>query len=406
MIAARRATFAVLLTVLAALGASPAEAKPDTLILISIDGFRADYLGRGQTPTLSGLAREGVAAAMRPSFPSLTFPNHYTLVTGLWPDHHGIVDNTMTDPVLGRFTMKASLDPRWWDGAEPLWVTADEQGLRTATMFWPGSDREIRGHRPDYYRTYDQSVPGDARVDQVLIWLDLPPAQRPTFLTLYFDTIDTAGHAYGPDSPQMNAALGSVDVSIKRLVDGLRARGGLDHTNIIIVADHGMASVSADRLVYLDDVAGADAIHMGWGPTVGVAIDPSAPAGAEAKLLALRDHARCWKKADVPPELHYGTNSRIPPIVCTADVGWLLTTHAMVAKRPMTEHGAHGYRPDAPEMAALFLAHGPAFRTGVRLKPFDNVDVQPLMAELLRLKVAKGDGSAVTFRAALSDIRD
>jgi predicted AlkP superfamily pyrophosphatase or phosphodiesterase len=378
-------------------------AKPDTVILISIDAFRADYLDRGQTPTLSGLAHDGVRAAMRPAFPSLTFPNHYALVTGLFPDHNGIVDNKMTDPVLGHFTMAHSSDPRWWNEAEPLWVTADKQGLRTATMFWPGSDDEIRGYRPDDYRKFDQSVTSDQRVDQVLTWLDVPPDQRPTFVTLYFDVVDTAGHGFGPDSPQLNAVLSQVDGSIGRLVDGLKARGELDHTNIIVVADHGMANVSADRLVYLDDVAPPSAMTViGWGPTQGVIIAPDAPTDTEGKLLALRDHARCWRKADIPPELHYGTNPRIPPIICSADVGWLLTTHAMVAQMGgMKEKGAHGYRPDAPEMAAIFIAHGPAFRAGITLPSFDNVDVQPLMAKLLGLAIPKGDGTADPFTPAL-----
>jgi predicted AlkP superfamily pyrophosphatase or phosphodiesterase len=401
----QRAAVAVLLCALTVLGVSaPAAARPDTLILISIDGFRADYLGRGETPTLSRLAREGVTAPMRPAFPSLTFPNHYTLVTGLWPDHNGIVDNVMVDPVLGRFTMKDSLDQRWWGEADPLWVTADEQGLRTATMFWPGSDREIDGHRPDYYRAYDQSVSGDARVDQVLAWLDLPPGQRPTFLTLYFDIVDTMGHRGGPDSPALNAALRSTDASIARLVDGLAARGALDHTNIIIVADHGMASVSPDRVVYLDDGISPSAVHLiTSGTSAGVVIDPNAPAGTQAALLAPRPHAHCWEKAHVPPELHYGSNPRIPPIVCLADVGWMLTTHELVAQgRGVRENGAHGYSPAAPEMAAIFIAHGPAFRAGIALPAFDNVDVQPLMAKLLGLTVAKGDGTAATFTPALT----
>ena len=157
------------------------------------------------------LAKDGVqAASMQPSFPTLTFPNHYTLVTGLRPDHNGIVDNTMFDPRLGRFSLgnrKAVGDGRWWDEGTPIWVTADQHGLRTATMFWPGSEAEIHGHRPDYWQPFDDSVTADQRVDQVLAWLDLPPDRRPRFLTLYFDAVDHAGHKYGPGSPQEDAAL-------------------------------------------------------------------------------------------------------------------------------------------------------------------------------------------------------
>jgi predicted AlkP superfamily pyrophosphatase or phosphodiesterase len=394
------------LLVFASLEPSPAAAaKPDMLILISIDGFRADYLSRGRTPNLSRLAAQGVTASMRPSFPSITFPNHYTLVTGLRPDHHGIVDNTMRDPVLGNFTMAKSQDPRWWDEAEPLWVTADKQGLRTATMFWPGSDDVIRGRRPDEYRLYDHGVRADQRTDQVLAWLDAPPEQRPSFVTLYFDMVDGVGHVAGPDSPDVDVALHATDAAIGRLVEGLSSRGLLDRTNIIIVADHGMAAVSPDRLIYLDDVAGAAAIDVvSWGANAGVIVKPDAPAGAEHKLLAIDTHARCWRKTDIPRELHYGSNPRIPPIVCSADVGWLLITHEIMTQRggALHEKGAHGYQPDVPEMAAIFIAHGPAFRPGTTLPTFDNVDVQPLMAKLLGLTVPNGDGTAATFHAALA----
>ena len=181
-----------------------AASEPAPLLLISIDAYRYDYIDRGLSPNLEMLARHGVqAASMQPSFPSLTFPNHYTLVTGLRPDHHGIVDNTMFDPHLGKFSLgnrKAVSDGRWWDEATPIWVTADQHGMRTATMFWPGSEAAIHGHRPDYWRPFDDSVSADQRVDQVLAWLDLPPATRPRFLTLYFDAVDHAGHKHGHDA--------------------------------------------------------------------------------------------------------------------------------------------------------------------------------------------------------------
>jgi predicted AlkP superfamily pyrophosphatase or phosphodiesterase len=383
--------------------ASPALAKPDLLILVSIDGFRADYLSRGQTPVLASLAAQGISAAMRPAYPSETFPNHYTLVTGLYPDHHGIVDNTMDDPVLGHFTM-GTPDPRWWNQAEPLWVTADKQGLKTATLFWPGSDRAIRGSKPDDWLPYDKKMPADERVDRLLAWLDAPDAERPSFATLYFDLVDTVGHKSGPDSPELNEALRGADASIARLVDGLKARGLYARTNLIIVADHGMASTSMKRLVYLDDVVDAKAIHtVTVGASSGLSITPEAPADTESKLLAIRDHARCWKKADMPAALHYGQNARVPPIVCLADVGWYITTHERVSRmRDPLNLGSHGYRPDAPQMAALFIARGPAFKAGVKLPAFDNIDVQPLMAQLLGLTIPPVDGSSAVFQSALA----
>jgi predicted AlkP superfamily pyrophosphatase or phosphodiesterase len=378
--------------------------RPDLLILVSIDGFRADYLTHHRTPVIDALARQGVSAAMRPSFPSETAPNHYTLVTGLRPDHHGITANTIEDPALGRFTMQKSDDPRWWEEGQPLWVTADEQGLKTASMFWVGSDREIRGHRPDYWKLYDQSVPGDDRVDQVLKWLDLPEDRRPSFVTLYFDIVDTEGHRHGPNSKELDAALASTDASLGRLMEGLKARGLYDRANLIVTADHGMADTSKDRLVYIDDLAGgADRIHaVSLGATAGLSIAPGAPRDTLARLVARHDHLQCWPKAKVPPALHYGRNPRVPPVVCAAEVGWYITTHERIASIKDFNLGSHGYDPASPAMAALFVAEGPAFRKGVRLAPFDNVDVEPLMVELLGLKGSKVDGMAATFTPGLT----
>jgi hypothetical protein len=191
--------------------ATPRVEGPPITILISLDGFRPDYLDRGETPTLTRLANEGVRASMRPSFPSVTFPNHYTLVTGLRPGRHGVINNRMEDPERPGvvFTLPdraVAADPIWWRDGAPIWVTAENQGVRTGTMFWPGSDYELHGRRPSRWRTFDQSLPGFARVDILLSWLDLPAAERPSFYTLYFDLVDTAGHRYGPDALETNAA--------------------------------------------------------------------------------------------------------------------------------------------------------------------------------------------------------
>jgi predicted AlkP superfamily pyrophosphatase or phosphodiesterase len=225
------------------------------LILVSIDGFRADYLDRGITPNLSRLAREGAHGAIRPSFPSKTFPNHYTLVTGLRPDHHGIVDNNMLDPDIPgvAFTLSnkaAVADARWWNGGTPIWVTAERVGIASATMFWPGSEAAIQGVRPSLWLPFDQSLPAQARVDQALTWLDRP--QAPKLLTLYFDEVDTAGHNEGPESEALAQAVQRTDAAIGRLIEGLRARGLT--ANLVVVADHGMAPVAPDRAIYLEDL--------------------------------------------------------------------------------------------------------------------------------------------------------
>jgi predicted AlkP superfamily pyrophosphatase or phosphodiesterase len=379
--------------------AAPAKAAPTPLLLISIDGYRSDYLERGVTPTLAQLAKDGVRAiGMQPSFPSLTFPNHYTIVTGLRPDHHGIVNNTMTDPALGMFSLgnrAAVSNGRWWSEGTPLWETADQQGLRTATMFWPGSEANIHGRHPDYWKPYDGSVTPGQRVDQILAWLDLPAGERPSFLTLYFDEVDHAGHTYGPDTPQVDQALRDTDAALAHLVDGLRQRGLLDRINLIVLADHGMATVPADHSILLDKLVPlreVDVVSLG----VLAGIKPKPGHGfdrIEAHLERPQQHMTCWDKSRVPARLAYGSNPRVPQLLCLADVGWRITTSDYVAKhKGKVSLGEHGYDNEAPQMQALFVAHGPAFRQGATVPSFPNVDVYPLMAHLLGLPPAANDG--------------
>lgn len=361
----------------------------DLTILVSIDGFRADYLERGVTPTLSGLARAGATGAMRPSYPSVTFPNHYTLVTGKHPDHHGIVGNAFVDPVLGRFSM-ANKEPGFWDQAEPIWITAEKAGLTTATMFWPGSETELQGERPTYWAPFDQAVTGNERVDRLLGWLDETP--RPDLAILYFDTVDTVGHASGPDTPEVGRALAEVDASIARLIAGLQARGLWARTNLIVVADHGMAQTSPERVTYLDDLVDPAAIQILY---AGAAVFAEPVAGREAEvrqaLVRRHAHGECWTRDTIPARFVLGSNPRVPSIVCAADVGWLFAPRS----RPVTRvGGAHGYDNAAPEMQAVFIAHGPRFASGVVLRDLDSVDIQPLLGRLLGIAVPAGDGRA------------
>jgi predicted AlkP superfamily pyrophosphatase or phosphodiesterase len=375
-----------------------AAARPTPLLLVSIDGYRADYLERGLSPTLAALARDGVRAAMQPSFPSLTFPNHYTLVTGLRPDHHGIVNNTMYDAQLGKFTLsnrKAVSDGRWWAQGTPLWETADRYGLLTATMFWPGSEADIHGRHPDYWKPYDGTIKPDERVDQVLAWLDLPPDRRPSFLTLYFDAVDHAGHSYGPDSPQVDAALRETDQALARLVQGLKARGLLDRINLIVLADHGMVStplansVLIERQIDLDQVQVVSlGVLAGFNPKPGHDF-----AAIEAKLERPHPHMQCWDKGRVPARLAYGRHPRVPQLLCLANLGWRITTAEYLASHAgHVSLGEHGYDNAAPQMRAVFVARGPAFREGATVPTFPNVDVYPLMAHLLGVRPEPNDG--------------
>lgn len=381
-----------------------AVAPPTPLLLISIDGYRHDYIERGLSPTLEMLARTGVqAASMQPSFPSLTFPNHYTIVTGLRPDHHGIVNNTMFDPQLGKFSLgnrAAVADGRWWAAGVPLWETARQHGLRAATMFWPGSEAAIRGHHPDEWKPFAATVTPDQRVDQILAWLDLPAARRPAFLTLYFDAVDHAGHLYGPDTPQLDDKLRETDTALTRLVQGLRARGLFDRINLIVLADHGMAAVPAGNNVVIDRMIPLDQVQLvsmgilaGINPKSDTAAARADFARIEKKLEQPQAHMQCWDKTRVPARLAYGSNPRVPQLLCLANIHWRITTTAHLARHDGDlKLGDHGFDNADPLMQALFVAHGPAFRVGARVPAFPNVDVYPLMTHLLGLPAVPNDG--------------
>ena len=383
---------------------APPQAERPIVVLVSIDGFRPDYLERGLTPTLSRLAAEGASGAMRPSFPTKTFPNHYTLVTGLRPDRHGVVNNTMTDPdipgVVFRLSNKEAVsDRRWWDDAEPIWVTAQNAGLTAAAMFWPGSEAEVRGVRPRWWLPYNEEMTPEARVDQLLQWLALPGDDRPDFATLYFEAVDTAGHSFGPDSAEVNAAIAASDAAMARLVAGLERQGLSDKVVLLIVSDHGMAATSPERVVRLGPVVSSDAASVLYmGATVAVEPAPGREGEVAAELLAPRDHLQCWRKGELPERLHFGRHRRAPGFFCLAETGWM----ALKADtRVRGGGGDHGYDDAAPEMQALFIAHGPGVASGRTVEGLVNVDVHPLIGRLLALPVPAGDGDPAAAERVL-----
>ena len=372
-------------------------ATPTSVLLVSVDGLGAELLDPAVAPRIAAMAADGVRARwMTPSYPSLTFPNHTTLVTGLRPDRHGMVHNTMEDPALGRFAIHASgtSDPAWWDGALPVWVSAERAGLPTATYFWPGSDSPIRGVRPTRWKAYDGGVPDHARVDTVVGWLSEPPATRPRFATLYFEALDHAAHDHGPRSAEARAALRGVDAAIGRLLDGLRENGVDDEVDVVLVSDHGMVEVPPTQVVAtgaMVDPAIARAVTTGQ--SVGFVPLPGREAEAEARLLGQHAGYHCWRKEGMPTRWAYGRHWRVPPIVCQMHAGWdALSPERMARRDPTATRGSHGYDPELPAMRAVFVASGPSFRQGVVLPPIDNVDVYPLLMHLLGLDPAPHDG--------------
>lgn len=381
-----------------------------TVILISFDGFRWDYPSKAPTPNLRRLIARGVRAEnLIPSFPSKTFPNHYTMVTGLYPGHHGIVANNILDPPTGRtFAMSKPeevRDPMWWGGT-PIWVTAQRAGQSAGVMFWPGSEAPIGGMLPRYWKPYDENLPASERVDQVLRWLDLPAADRPTFLTLYFEDTDTVGHASGPDSMEVREAIMRVDGYLGRLMAGLDQRGMLDRLNIVVVSDHGMAPTDSGRVVSVDDYISLSDVEISdINPTVGIFPKPGKKDAVYRALANAHPRLKIYRREDTPEHWHYRDHPRVPPIVGVVDEGWQLlrrTTLAdVLAGRIRAAGGAHGYDPMLMSMRAVFVAAGPAFKEGVTVPAFENVHIYSVLASVLGVTPVDNDGDPLVARSLL-----
>ncbi|MEO8478319.1 MAG: ectonucleotide pyrophosphatase/phosphodiesterase [Gemmatimonadota bacterium] len=382
----------------------PDALGPPSIILISIDGFRADYLDRHVMPVLDSLAAAGVRARwMEPSFPSKTFPNHYTIVTGLRPDHHGIVANNIHDAQLGSFSMSnraAVQDARWW-GGEPIWVTAAKAGRTTSAMFWPGSEAPIEGIHATHWMPFDNAVSLAARVDSTLHWMDVPASERPAILTLYASPVDNAGHHIGPASPAISDSMRAVDAMLRRLVDGLHARHLGQAVNIIIVSDHGMAPTGPDRVIALDDYISLDDVVVNdWGPVTMLAPKPGKEQLVYNALKGANPAFDVYWSREVPARFAFGTNPRIGSIVGIAAEGWTVTSRAGIDR--VMPGGNHGFDNALPSMRAIFIASGPAFRRGAVVAPFANIHVYDLMAHILGLTPAPNDGSLDSVRTVLA----
>lgn len=403
----------LIVVVTAPLSAQPASsAQADlrpTVILISIDAWRADYHTRTPLPNLERLMARGVRAEhLIPVFPTKTFPNHYTIVTGLYPGRHGIVANNILDVATGRsfgLSKRQEVQDGMWWGGEPIWVTLERAGQRAAAMFWPGSEAPIQGVRPTFWMPFDATMPGSDRVARVLGWLDLPAAERPTFLTLYFEEVDSVGHG-GPDLPALDDALRKADGWIGELVAGLEARGLADRVNLVIVSDHGMASTSLDRVVVLDDyISLADVDVVDLNPTLGLYPKPGKEDSVYRALRKAHPRLKVYRRQNTPRHWHYRDHPRIPPLVGAVDDGWQILTRDRVERlkaRGLGQvSGQHGYDPRARSMRALLIAAGPAFRQGVVVKPFESVSLYNVFARILGVTPARNDGDPKVLKRLL-----
>ncbi len=376
------------------------DVSPAPIILISMDGFRWDYMDRTDTPNLDYLANEGVRAeAMIPVYPSYTFPNHLSIITGCYPVNHGIISNTMWDPVFEEWYYigegsEPVQDGKWYE-AEPFWVTVEKAGFISAVFHWPASEAQIMGYRPTYYYVYDGSVTNEEKITQILEWLDLPGDQRPSFIATYFNEANYYGHRLGVQGVAMDTVIQGLDADIGLLLTGLEQKNLLDEVNIIIVADHGMVDYDENKVIFIDDYISLQDIERSrFGPAT--MFEPIAGKldSVYSALHNAHPNYQVYRKEETPENLHYRNHRRIFPIIGLPDESWFVTTHDYFDNYGFGGGYAasHGYDPRISSMQALFLAAGPHFKKDLTVPKFQNIHVYNLMVEILELDGAPNDG--------------
>lgn len=362
------------------------------LIVISIDGFRHDYLDRFPTPALQRIALTGVrATSLRPVWPTLTFPNHYSIATGLYPAEHGIIANDFMNVARDDWyhykQSRTVQDARWYDG-EPVWVAAERAGLGSATFYFVGTEAPVNGISPSDWRAFDASVAGDVRVAQALSWLQLPANERPHVVTLYFEHVDDASHRYGPASDECIAAISRVDSWIESLLNGIDALALSDKTTVVVVSDHGQSHYrrDVDPLV-LSDILSLDNLEIvESGPVSLLYLTDSDIDAATAVRDVINDHwdhGRAWLPAEAPDDWKVANSPRMADVLLQADPGYAVISHRNKAHKMSI--GDHGWAPDFTDMHGIFLASGPGLPTGRRIGTINAVDVYALLLKQLNL---------------------
>ena len=373
------------------------------VLLVSFDGFRWDYNQVFNTPNFNKLAHDGVKAdRMISSFPTVTFPNHYSIATGLYPDHHGLINNSFPASDLGLFYRmgdRAAVENPAFYGGEPIWVTAEKQGVRAASFFWVGSEAAVGGIHPSYWKKYDDNVTFEERIDTVIKWLGYPKEKRPELVTLYFDEPDHTSHIFGPVAPETGKVVHRVDSLMGVLRAKLSTLPEAKRINLIVLSDHGMASVSAEKYINIKSLVPERMISSisGGNPVYLI----NSKDGKKDSVLYLLNRAKglkAWDKTQVPSRLHFGTNPRIPEIVVLADSSWSIGT------RPdgsTLRGGAHGYDNANSDMFSIFYAAGPSFKKNYRFNELNNIDVYNLVCGILKIKPAKNDGDPSHIKGML-----
>ncbi|MFO7616007.1 MAG: ectonucleotide pyrophosphatase/phosphodiesterase [Bacteroidales bacterium] len=389
---------------------SSASDRDRYLIVLSMDGFRWDYPAIYHTPNLDRMARRGVKVnSLMPAYPSKTFPNHYSIATGLYPDHHGIVQNSFYDPELDRhFRMSdrsAVQDSVFWEG-EAIWETAEMQGVRTASYFWVGSESN-ETYRPTDRKLFESGFPYLQQIDTVIHWLNRPEEERPRLVMFYFDEPDLVSHRYGPVSQEtgevverLDSIVGVLGKRLKFQEKRLKIR-----INLVVLSDHGMGLIPEGNQVYLEDLVDLKRFRRISGGNPVQALEPEPDYLEEAyRLLSQAEHIKVWKREEMPAHYHYGTHRRIPSLVVEADSAWGLEIRR---RKPINGRefeyslGTHGYDPANTDMHGIFYAKGPAFKRRHAQPTFENVSIYGLLAHILGLKPAKNDGNFETVKGML-----
>lgn len=355
------------------------------VVMVSVDGFRYDYAEKFGASTFLDIAKSGATAEyMVPAFPSKTFPNHYTIVTGQYPNSHGIVGNSFYSRAKGQFFTlgdPSKVQDASWYGGKPIWTLAEETGMLSASYFWAGSEAPVGGFRPTYWKRYDHNVPHEERIAQVMDWMNLPPEERPHLVTLYFSMVDDAGHAFGPNAPETKEAVLAVD----ELISQLRAQIGSLGLPIylVIVSDHGMIDVN--RGISLHDVKFKDAVVDYSSSMAMIYHKEPKVINCIAKQLKKKEYLQVYTREEMGALYGFDNPDRVGDLVVLCDPPMQLLKSPGVIRG-----GTHGYDPlKFPEMNAIFMIEGPKVKEGSTVAPFENIHVYPLIAELLGLPISQ-----------------
>ncbi|PJA97569.1 MAG: alkaline phosphatase family protein [Ignavibacteriales bacterium CG_4_9_14_3_um_filter_34_10] len=358
------------------------------VLLISFDGFRWDYLDRGLSPNIEKFYNDGIRAmSLQPCFPSKTFPNHYSIITGMYPENHGIISNYFKDikrNQVYRLGDSAQVRNSEWYLGEAFWETAERNRIKTASYFWPGSEVHLSYRHPSYFMEYNQQTPYKDRVDGVINWLKLPKEKRPHFITLYFEDTDNTGHDFGPDSKEVNESIVRLDNIVKYLDESLKSINFRDSINIIIVSDHGMTSTPKEKIINIESIVpdfGCKFIEPG--PVMKIECDINKIEAVYQKLNQNENHYRVFRREDVPDYFHYSKNPFISPIIIVADLGYSLVDNRTM-KRSVEKWslGNHGFDNHASDMHGIFVANGSMFRKNYKTGSVLNIDIYPLLCKI------------------------